>query len=117
MLCVVVVCKFKFMYCVVIVFIMQQLKSIDVLDHPNLNQLDIVVKLFGVVQARKVVIFPPQHNIDTTIPQPDNMLRLSRVVEEMLDTFGVTLKYEPSQMYILRKSCVLGILKGIICWI
>lgn len=51
--------------------------------------------------------YVPQHNIDTTLPQSDNMQRLSRMKEEMSDIYEFTLKHEQEQAYILHKSYVM----------
>lgn len=40
-----IVCVFKFMYYVEVVFMMQQLKSMVVIVHPNLDKLNIVEKV------------------------------------------------------------------------
>ena len=89
---------------------MQQLKSMGVLIHPNLNQLDIAEKVDFGGAITKSSCSTLEHNIDTTTPQPDNMLILSRMVETMEDTFVITLKHEPSQYYIIGKSYILDIL-------
>lgn len=68
---VVMVCVFKCMYCVAVVFMMQQLKSIGVLIHPNSDQLDMCDKV-----VKKVIMggasmqgccYATPHNIDTTL--------------------------------------------------
>lgn len=104
---VVIVCVFKFMYYVIIVFMMQQLKTMSVLIHPNSYQLDIPEKYFMGVASKKGSCFVPQYNIDTTLPQQDSMQRLSRMIEVMSDIYEFKLKHEPEQVYILHKSCVL----------
>lgn len=37
----------------------------------------------------------PQQNIDTTLPQSDNMQRLSRMIEEMPYIYESKLKHKP----------------------
>lgn len=64
---VVVMCVFRFMYCVVVVFMMQQLKSIGVLIHPNLIHLDIVEKVVLGGAITKGSCSSPNQNIFTTI--------------------------------------------------
>lgn len=110
MLCFVVVCVFKFMYGVVVVFLIHQLQSMSVLILPNLNQLDVVEKIILGGAGMKGSCSSPNYNMDTIITQSNSVLRLSRMVEEMDDTFVVALKDEP--IHILGNSYILDILKN-----
>lgn len=56
-----------------LVFIMQQLKSMGVLIHPNLNRLDIVKKVVLDSANAKYSCSASQHNIYTIVSQQDNM--------------------------------------------
>lgn len=112
-----IVCVFQFLYCISVVFMMQQLKSMVVLNYPISYQLDISKKVVEKVVMHGANIkdscSAPQHNIETTSsPQLDNTQRLSRMIEEIPDICEFTLKHEPEQAYILPKSCVMEFLKA-----
>lgn len=113
---VVIVCVFKFLFYVLVVFMMHQLKSMSVLINPNSDYFDIPEKVskkvFMVGSRMKSSYSAPKHSIDTTLFQPDNSQRLSRMIEEMSDIYEFTLKHEQKQSYILHKSCFMECLKG-----
>lgn len=68
---VVVVCVLKIMYCVGDVFMIQQLKSMSIPVHPNLNLLDLFEKVFFSGANMKYSCSTPQHKIVTPVPQSD----------------------------------------------
>lgn len=117
---VVIVCVFKFLFCVSVVLMMQQLKSMGVLIHPNSDQLDILEKVVEIIiidgANMKGNCYVQQYNIDTTLPQPDNTQRLSGMIEEISNVYEFKLKHEPKQAYILHKSCVMKFLRHVIGW-
>lgn len=80
-----------------------------VVIHPNLNQLDIAEKFVFDGASKKNSCSYPHHNIDTAVSQPYNMLRLLRVVEEMEDTFVITLKHEYNVMKDMLNIVSIGI--------
>lgn len=113
---VIVACVFKFMYCVAIVFMMQQLKSMSVLIHLNSDQLDITEKVVEKVimdgASTKGNCFAPQYNIGTLLPQQDNMQRLSRMIEEMPEFFDLTLNMNHNKLIYFIRVVFLSFLKG-----
>lgn len=95
---------------------MQKLKSMGVLNHQNPIQLDmpenVVEKVFMGCASTKDSCFASFQNIETTPPQLDNTQRLSSMIDEISDICKIKLKLEPTQEYMLHKSCLVEFLKG-----
>ena len=116
MLYVVFICVFKFLYCISVVFMMQQLKSMGVLNHPISDQLELSQKIFEKVVMgganTKAICSAPKHNIQTTPPQLDNTQRILRMIVEIPNICeSITLKHKHKQAYMLPKSCIMELLK------
>lgn len=95
---------------------MQKLKSMGVLNHLNLDQLDIPEKVVKKVvvggSSTKDSCYASIHNTETIPPQLDNSQRLSSMIDEILEVCMFKLKHEPTQEYMFHGSFVVEFFKG-----
>lgn len=88
------------LYYIYVIFMMHQLNSLGILNHTNLNQLEIqenvVAKFTGDISTKES-FSAKQCSTETTPPKLDNIERLSMIFESISGScLGITLRHDPS---------------------
>lgn len=92
------------------------MNSLGLLNHTNSNQLKIQQNVVGKVTggtSRKESFSANQCSIETTLPKLDSIERISMIFESISDScLGITLRHDPSQLFVLSKDSIYGFLNG-----